>query len=59
MGVLIPIISIDSQREKTNIQKDIEDFTKKEFDKNNSVNSIHLINVLFGMNVESKSLYLR
>jgi len=59
LAILIPTISIDSQRDKANIQKDIEDFVKKEYEKNWHVNSIELINVLIGINIELKTLFLR
>lgn len=59
LNVLIPVISIDSQRERVNIQKEIEEFVRIEFEKNNFINSIDIINVLFGINIESKSVYLR
>ena len=59
LNVLLPIISIESQRDKANIQKDIEEYAKKELEKNLNLNSIDVINILFGINLETKSSHLR
>jgi hypothetical protein len=50
---------LDSQREKFTLQKEIEDFAKKEIEKMPNLNTIDLVNVLLGISVDSKTLYLR
>lgn len=50
---------LDTQREKFTLQKEIEDFAKKEIEKIPNINAIDLVNILLGISVDSKSLYLR
>jgi hypothetical protein len=52
-------LPLDTQREKFTLQKEIEDFCKKEIEKMPNLNTIDLVNVLLGISVDSKSLYLR
>ena len=59
MAVLLPVLPIDTQREKFTLQHEIEDFAKKEIEKMPNLTTIDLVNVLLGISVDSKSLYLR
>ena len=60
LSMILPIISIESQREKTNHMKDIEDMVKKELEKSLSLNVVEIVNILFGIyTAEGKNAYYR
>ena len=49
LGLILPIILIDTQREKSTIVKDIDEMVKKEVEKNDNTGIIEMVNVLFGI----------
>jgi hypothetical protein len=49
LSLILPIIDPDSQKEKGNIFKDIEDMLKKEFEKNITITPVEVINIVFGI----------
>lgn len=57
LAILLPIIPIETQREKANIAKEIEDMITKEVDKNINISSIEVINILLG--VSEQKVYQR
>jgi hypothetical protein len=62
LSILLPILQIDSQRDKANIMKDIEEMVKKEVEKNINLNTIDIINIVYGITTgtgEGKNAYYR
>jgi hypothetical protein len=60
LGILLPILTIESQKEKNNISKEIEEMIKKELEKNLSLNIVEVVNILFGIHTsEGKNAYYR
>jgi len=57
LSILLPIMIIDSQREKANIYKDVEDMLKKEFENNSNINTVEVVNILFGISTYEKNPY--
>jgi hypothetical protein len=58
--VLLPILEVDTQRERASIVKDIEDMVRKEVEKNIQLNNVELVNILFGIHTnEGKNAYFR
>jgi hypothetical protein len=60
LSVLLPIIVVETQKEKNNIIKEVEDMVKKELEKNQMMNVIEVVNILFGIHSsEGKNPYYR
>jgi hypothetical protein len=60
LSVILPILIIETQREKANISKDIEDMVKKENEKSINFTAVEVVNILFGINAgEGKNPYYR
>lgn len=55
-NVLLPIYNIETQRESSAIAKEIEDFAEKEVENNLGVNSVDIINILFGICFKGKEM---
>ena len=60
LSVILPILIIETQREKTNISKDIEEMVKKEVEKSTNLTAVEIVNILFGINAgDGKNPYYR
>jgi hypothetical protein len=61
LAMLLPIIVIETQREKTNIIKDVDDMVREELEKNNLLNVVDVVNILFGVYQagEAKNAFFR
>jgi hypothetical protein len=60
LSVILPILIIETQREKTNISKDIEEMVKKEIEKSTNLTAVEVVNILFGINAgDGKNPYYR
>jgi hypothetical protein len=58
LSFILPIIELDTQRDKVNLSKDIEDMLRKELERNNMITPVEVINILFGINSgEGKNPY--
>ena len=55
-NVILPIYNIETQRESTAVVKEIEDFAVKEVEHNLGVNSVDIINILFGISFKGKEM---
>ena len=55
-NVILPIYNIETQRESTAVVKEIEDFTVREVEHNLGVNSVDIINILFGISFKGKEM---
>lgn len=56
LNSILPIITIDTQKERNNITKEIEEMLNKRTENVASLNSVDMINILFGIyNLEGKS----
>jgi hypothetical protein len=60
LSVILPILIIETQREKTNISKDIEEMVKKEIERTTNLTAVEVVNILFGINGgDGKNPYYR
>jgi hypothetical protein len=60
LGIILPIITVDSQRERTTIIKEIDDMIRKEVEQNVNISVLEIVNVLFGIfGADGKNMYLR
>ena len=57
LSILLPILVIESQREKGNAVKEIEDMLKKEIEHNANMNIVEVVNILFGICTHEKNPY--
>ena len=55
-NVILPIYNIETQRESTAVVKEIEDFTVREVEHSLGVNSVDIINILFGISFKGKEM---
>jgi hypothetical protein len=56
----LPVIILETQREKANTTKDIEEMVKKEAERSTNINAVEVVNILFGINtVDGKNPYYR
>jgi hypothetical protein len=60
ISMLLPIMPLDTQREKAAVSKDIEEMLKKEFEKNIGITAVEVVNILFGISIgDLKNPYYR
>lgn len=58
LSIILPIMALETQRDKTSVAKDIEDMLRKEIEKSTNITSVDVINILFGINSsDGKSNY--
>jgi len=60
LSIILPIFIMETQREKMNASKDIEEMVKKEIEKSTNLSAVEVVNILFGINAgEGKNPYYR
>lgn len=55
-NVILPIYNIEIQRELTAVTKEIEELVYTEFEHNNGINTVDIMNILFGIVIRGKEL---
>lgn len=58
-NLIIPIINIEEESEKADIEKEITMLIENELKKNINISSIDIMHIIFGINIENKMNYYR
>jgi hypothetical protein len=56
---MLPILSLDTQKEKASVMKDVEDMLRKEIETNPNIGPVDVINIAMGINTHEKNPYYR